>query len=131
MKIKEILDQISSESSSNRKIEILTQYRDNKTLEKVLYLTYSNRVKFYIRQIPEYNYNGDLMPLAWAIEKLEDVYNREVTGNAAIDYLTWVLSSVSSDDAYVIERIIDKDLKIGLARASINKVFPKLIEKTP
>ena len=30
MTIKEILDQISSEPGSNKKIEILTQYKDNK-----------------------------------------------------------------------------------------------------
>ena len=128
--IKQILDEIALEPGTNAKMEILKKYKDSSLLKSVLYLALSRRVKFYIRQIPEYNYNGDLMPLTWAIEKLEDVYNREVTGNAAIDYLTWVLSSVSSDDAYVIERIIEKDLKIGMGRTNINKVIPKLIEKT-
>lgn len=134
MKIKEILDQISSESSSNRKIEILTQYRDNKTLEMVLYLTYSNRVKFYIRQIPEYstsNIDSPIVHLEEALDRLDVLSSREKTGNEGINYLIDILSSLTKDDAYVIERIIDKDLKIGLARASINKVFPKLIEKTP
>ena len=129
--IKQILDEIALESGTNAKMEILKKYKDSSLLKSVLYLALSKRVKFYIRQIPEYNYNGDLMPLAWAIEKLEDVYNREVTGNAAIDYLTWVLSSISSDDAHVIERIIEKDLKIGMGTTNINKILPKLIEKTP
>ena len=48
-----------------------------------------------------------------------------------LDHLVNILSSLTQEDAYVIERIIDKDLKIGMARTNINKVFPKLIEKTP
>ena len=134
MTIKEILDQISLEPGSNKKIEILTQYRDNKTLEKVLYLTYSNRVKFYIRQIPEYNtFNIDspIVHLEEALDRLDVLSSREKTGNEGINYLVDILSSLTKDDAYVVERIIDKDLKIGMARTNINKVFPKLIEKTP
>ncbi len=41
-----------------------------------------------------------------------------------------LLNSVSLDDAYVIERIIDKNLKIGMD-SGINKVIPNLIEETP
>jgi hypothetical protein len=38
---------------------------------------------------------------------------------------------LQSDDAYVIERIIDKDLKIGMGTSNINKIFSGLVEKTP
>ena len=132
MTIKEILYQISLEPGSNKKIEILTKYKDNKTLEKVLYLAYSNRVKFYIKQIPEYNNNfSNNITLEEALDLLSSLSSREKTGNNGINHLIEILSSLILDDAYVIERIIDKDLKIGMARTNINKVFSKLIEETP
>lgn len=134
MTIKEILYEIASEPGSNKKIEILTRHKENKILERVLYLAYSNRIKFYIRQIPNYNNNSidhPIIALEEALEKLDALSSREKTGHNGINYLIDILCSLIKDDSYVIERIIDKDLKIGMARTSINKVFPKLIEKTP
>jgi DNA ligase-1 len=128
--IKAIFDEIRSESGSNRKIEILKENSSNPILKQVLYNTYSNRVKYHIKQIPEYKGSGKL-PLSWALEHLDDIKNREVTGNSAIDHLRYILESVSADDSHVIERIIEKDAKIGMAKKNINKVFPELIENTP
>lgn len=133
MKIKEILDEIASTSSTNEKVEILSKYKDNKLLERVLYLAYSKRVKFYIRQIPEYN-NPILKEnysLIDAIKELEFLSDRTYTGHEGIEHLKNILSSLESNDVIVIERIIDKDLRIGMNRSLINRVFLKLIEKTP
>lgn len=131
MEIEKIYEQIRSESGTNRKMEVLSEHKDNDTLKKVLYNTYSNRVKYHIKQIPEYTTSGSNVPMTWALKELEDISNREVTGNDAIDHLVNILSSVSSNDAKVIERIIDKDAKIGMAKTNINKIFPDLIETTP
>jgi ATP-dependent DNA ligase len=129
--IKSILEEIALQSGTNEKMKTLKKYKENNLLKNVIYIALSKRVKFYIRQIPQYECSEKSMDLTWAIEKLKDISNREVTGNDAIDYLKWILSSVSSDDAYVIERIIEKDLKIGMGQTNINKIIPKLIEKTP
>ena len=45
--------------------------------------------------------------------------------------MTYVLSSVLPDDAKVIERIIQKDLKCGVSTSTINKVWPNLISEFP
>jgi hypothetical protein len=131
MSIKKILDEIAAEPSTNKKMEILKKYKDNKLLERVLYLAKSKRVKFYIKQIPEYPIPRGEMGLDSAIEALSDLSSRKVTGHSAIGFLVHLLSSVSVDDAYVLERIIDKDLKIGMGTSNINKVISSLIEKTP
>lgn len=132
MTIKEILDEISSEPGSNAKMDILRKYVDNKLLEKVLYSAKSPRIKFYIRQIPEYSNNfSNNLTIDDALDSLNILSSREKTGNDGIDHLVTILSSLIPDDAYIIERIIDKDLKIGMGTSNINKVFPKLIEKTP
>ncbi len=130
--IKSILDEVAGESGSNAKMDILKSYVETPLLKEVLYTAKSKKVKFYLKQIPEYtNDTIDNMPLEWALEKLSDISNREVTGNEAINYLKTILTRLTPDDSYVIERIIDKDLKFGMGTSNINKVFPKLIEKTP
>lgn len=131
MTIKQIFDEISNIKGDNAKLAALKKYKDNKLLEKVLYLAKSKRVKFYIKQIPEYPTPRGEMGLDSALEALSELSSRKVTGHSAIGFLVHLLSSVSFDDAYVLERIIDKDLKIGLGTTFINKVFDSLIEKTP
>lgn len=132
MSIKKILDEIAAVSGKIDKIKVLSKYKDNELLKKVIYLAHSPRVKFFIKQIPEYvKEDFELnMPLEQAFLTLESISSRKVTGGEASLVLQCLLNSVSVDDAYVIERIIDKNLKIGMD-SSINKVIPKLIEETP
>lgn len=128
--IKEILDEIASESSTNKKMEILSKYKDNDLLKEVIYLACSKRVKFYIKQIPNYDSTSH-STLSSAISRLDDLTSRKVTGGEAINHLAMALESLNEDDGNVLERIIEKDLKIGMGTSNINKVFPNLIEKTP
>jgi ATP-dependent DNA ligase len=132
MTIKKIFDEIANEPSTNKKMQILTGYKDVELLSKVLYLACSKRIKYYLKQIPDYN-NESATPetLQWALNGLELISSRKYTGNDAILWLRTILSNLSHDDAYIIERIIEKDCKIGMGTSNINKVFTKLIEDTP
>jgi ATP-dependent DNA ligase len=129
--IKSILDVISETSGNNAKVAELKRHLSNDLLKRVLYMACSRRVKFYIKQIPDYATPKGVMSLEDALDSLSVITSRELTGNSAVQHLSKLLSSVSEDDAYVIERIIDKSLKIGLGTTFINKVFKDLIEKTP
>lgn len=130
--IKNILDEIRSESGSNAKMDILAKYTDNQLLKRVLYYTYSKRLKYHQRIIPEYTSGtSNRLTLLEALDILLGLSKREITGNDAIEVLRKTLEGCNSDDAHVIERIIDRDLKIGMNRSNINKVFEDLIEKTP
>jgi len=131
MTIKQIFDEIASTSGNNAKIEILKKYSDNELLRRVLYMANSKRVKFYIKRVPEYTHNQVDWTLEQALGMLMQIANRDITGQNAIDKLTIWLENVSADDAYIIERIIDKDCKIGMGTTFINKVFKDLIEDTP
>jgi hypothetical protein len=132
MTIKEIFDEIANESGTNAKMDILAKYKDNEVLRRVLYLANSKRVKFYIKQIPEYQKDSLPFPnpLDWALGRLKALSSREKTGNEGIQLLKRILESLSANDAYIIERIIDKDCKIGMGTRNMNKVIPDLIEKT-
>jgi DNA ligase-1 len=134
MSVKKIFDEIAAEPGTNKKMEILGKYKDNELLREVLYLANSKRVKFYIKQIPAYKPSelGDTYAmLDHNIKSLKKLSDREVTGHAAITHLSRVLEYSSVDDAYIIERIIEKDCKIGMGTTNMNKIFAGLIEKTP
>ena len=130
MTIKQIFDEIAAESSTNKKVEILTKYKDNKLLKNVLYLANSKRVKFYIKQIPEYKHLDSRLSLEDCLNELEAIIDRTYTGLAAIDRLQSILICTDPDNAYIVQRIIEKDCKINLGTTLINRVFPELIEKT-
>jgi DNA ligase-1 len=131
MEIKQILDEISSEPGKNQKMAILGKYVDNELLKSVLYMANSGRVKFYIKQIPEYTRKVEQTnTLDFVINELGHISRREVTGNDALRFLSDLLATLNPNDAYVVERIIEKNLKIGMD-SSINKVFKNLIEETP
>lgn len=131
MSIKLILDTIAAISGKNDKGKELAKHKDNELLKRVIYLAHSPRVKFYIKQIPEYTGNTSVTEtLEKALDELMPLQTRLITGGEAITWLQNMLSCVTSDDALVIERIIGKDLKIGMD-SGINKVIPKLIEETP
>jgi len=131
--IKDIFTLLSNEPGKLKKMEILEHYKENPVLKKVLYLAHSGRVKFYIKQIPSYTPKSgqrDYADMPWALDQLEAIRTRKLTGADATNHLAKILSNVTQDDAYVVERIIEKDCKIGMDTA-INKVIPGLIEETP
>jgi len=131
-----ILKEIAEEGSTNQKMEILKKYKTNPTLKRVLYLACSKRVKFYIKQIPNYSpvdvhaFPDHLESLDRGLDRLTTLSNRVLTGTDASNYLANILSNQTPENASVIERIIDKDLKIGMG-SNINKIIPGLIEETP
>lgn len=134
MTIKEIFDEIAATSGNNDKIAVLSKYQDNELLKRVLYMANSKRVKFFIKRVPDYpkvETEMGLMSLNHALDELSQITERKVTGKEAIDFLESLLASLTLDDAYILERIIEKDCKIGMGTTFMNKVFKNLIEETP
>ena len=131
MTIKQIFDEINSVSGDKDKMNVLSKYKENETLKRVLYLCKSKRIKFFIKQIPSYEISsGTKYTLEESLGELMKIANREYTGHDATNFLFELLSTSTSDDAYIIERIIEKDPKIGMGITFINKVFVDLIEDT-
>ena len=131
MNINSFLESLANNNSRNFKIEQLNAHSDNEVLREVVRKTLDPFTQFYIRKIPEYILDKHTTTLENAINGLSDLSTRRVTGNAAIEYLRMLLSSVSTDDAKVIERIIAKDLKCGVDVSTANKVWKNLILEYP
>ena len=131
MDINSLLDSIAANPSRNFKIDELKAHAENETLREVIRLALDPYTQFYIRKIPEYQDNGRHETLQSLLPRLDILSNRVATGNAGISHLQLVLSSAAPEDAKVIERIIQKDLRCGVSESTANKVWPGLVHEYP
>ena len=132
MNLNEFFESLAANASRNFKIEQLEKQSSNATLRRVVQLALDPFTNFYIRKIPKYTPNpGSGIKLQFALDSLYDLSARLVTGNAGITHLTSMLEALNEDDAKVIERIIEKDLKCGVSIATANAVWTGLIKEYP
>ncbi len=133
MNLHQFFEQLASNASRNFKIEQLDANRDNELLREVVRLALDPFTQFYIRKIPKYtpNTTAHAASLKSMLPSLYDLHSRYVTGNAAIEHLTRILEAVEADGAKVIERIIQKDLKCGVAVSTANAVWTGLLKEYP
>lgn len=135
MKIIDIINELNLENGSNYKLDILKKHKDNELFKHVLEMTMDKvRFTYGVKKIPNYipeSYNEfGRLTLEYTLAVLTSSFcTRVVTGNNAIEILTNLLSGLTKEDAIVLERVIDRDLKVGLGRTNVNKIFKDLIVK--
>ena len=130
--IDKIFNQLAATSSRLEKEAILTANKNNSVLRWACFLALDPFTNFYIRKIPKYKTGiGPYTSLQYALDKLFALSTRQVTGNAAIEYLTKLLEELEPEDAKVIERVIEKDLRCGVSEATANKIWPGLVLTYP
>jgi len=125
--IKQILNEFNDTNSTNDKKLVLEKYKSNKLLIDVFQKAL-DKVKWTwgitLKNVPTYtpieNNNLD-----WALLAIEKLNDRTYTGNAAIEYLHNILSNISEDNAYIIERIIERKLRINFGKSEFNKIVDK------
>ena len=131
MNLHKFFEGLANNSSRNFKIDQLNANSDNEVLREVVRLALDPFTNFYIRKIPSYTQDKHITSLENALNGLYDLSSRTVTGNAAIEYLRMLLSSLSVDDAKVLERVIQKDLKCGVSISTANDVWHGLVKEYP
>jgi hypothetical protein len=134
MNLNKFFESLANNASRNFKIEQLQTHSDNFTLREVVRLALDPFTQFYQRKIPKYTPNNNPLGdnLDWALDQLLTMLaSRKVTGNAAIEHLQYVLENITADNAKVIERIIQKDLKCGVQVSTANAVWNGLVHEYP
>lgn len=125
--MKSIYDVIMELNSTNSRLdkERILKNNDSELLRKVFYKTYNYQIVFGIKKIPITLdcLHFSTLTLDEAIDYLEKFENRVVTGNRAINFLTEILTDLSYEDAWVFEKIIQKDMDCGVSNKTLNKVF--------
>lgn len=131
--INEIFENLASDNSRNFKIDYLRANSNNETLREVIRLALDPFTNFFIRKIPKYTPANENQAdsLSSVLDSLYLLSSRQVTGNAAIEFLTKLLSSLTEGDAKVLEKILQKDLKCGVSRATVNVVWDNLVPEYP
>lgn len=133
MNYNSFFNKLAANNSRNFKIAELEACKNDTLLREIIKLALDPFTQFYIRKIPKYTHNAlqPIIALQYALSQLFDLSSRTVTGNAAIAHLTDILSSCDPDDAAVIERIIQKDLKCGVSVSTANAVWHGLVHEYP
>lgn len=133
--IHEILEELNFENGSNYKLSVLKKYQDHELLKRVLKLANDKvQYNFGIGKTTLAKFTNkdrqDKMDLDVMLDFLEnELATRNLTGNAASERLEFLLSQCSENNANLIEKILERDLKINLGKTQINKVFKDLITK--
>jgi len=133
MSVYKILEQLRATSSRLEKEAILKKNEKNAVLQRVIFLALDPYTQFYQRKIPQYTSakKNQADSLDSVLDSLNMLSSRQATGNAAIDYLAWLLSSLTEDDAKVLECVIQKDLDCGVQESTANKIWKDLIPSFP
>lgn len=129
--IKGIFDELMADSKKTAKRAILDREVGNTLLQKVFIAALNPHINYWIKKIPVYEPSKETLCLDEAIDSLSALSDRTYTGHDAINYLADLLSSMNDRDAWVLERIIEGELRVGVSDSTINKVWPDLIPTMP
>lgn len=127
-----LIEQVAATSSKNEKIALLEANRDNELLKRVLNYAYNPFKTYGIRKRPETigsNVGHEFDNGTW--ELLDDLIERTLTGNAAIEAVQGEMTALSASSAELLWRIITKDMRAGFSESTCNKVWKGLIPDFP
>lgn len=128
----DILNRISKVSSTKSKQDILSEGKCNTVLKSLLSCAYNPYRQYNIKKIPVGS--DSCVGTGVRVETFNKFLNilvklnkREITGNHAVQLVSDFLSECCPDEYMWYSRVLQKDLKIGMADKTINKVFMGLI----
>lgn len=130
-KVYDILMELGENGSTNSKIDIIKSNKSNPLFMDVLDAAVNPYRVFHIKQIPDVVQNSDSITLCEFLDELLAFENRVITGNAARDKLAQLLENLSEQNRTIAERIIRKDLRVGVGATLINKAVPSTIPVHP
>jgi len=120
----DILEKLESTSSSNVKMEILKQNKDNKELKFLLDAALCFKHKYFIKKFDENilpkNYTTDDLHQLFVV-LLNKLQSRQVTGNEAIKNVEDFFRHCGNDTAKWYARILRKNLRAGFGLTEANK----------
>lgn len=130
------LMEVKANSSTNKKIELLTEYvsslSDNNyyTLLKICKLVFDYNISFYITKIPKFTITEsfDELDIYDHLSFLELLKNRDITGNNAKELLLRQLEcSTDIETANILAMIVKKSFDVGADLATFRKAMNDVI----
>lgn len=132
MTILEILDLVASNTKRKFKEGILNQHASNDLLRKVFWAAYNPDLVYWISKHPKVDGHAGTLTLDTAIDEvLACLATRKLTGAAGVRFYQDTLAALTKQDAIVLQRIIDGDLRCGVAISTINKIWTGCVPTYP
>lgn len=131
-----LIDTLEIASGSNEKVKIIStfcgddefQLRD--FMRRALDVTISYGIgDKMIPGVPlgRSSQMGDVQATEAALDLLDRLHRRELTGNAAVAEITRLFGELSTMQAEALRRVILKDLKVGVSAKTANKAVPNMV----
>ena len=118
---------------SNAKLAFLQENRDDENLRQLLSLTYEPTISYYLT--PDKKAKTGVTPDADVSVLLTEMRNtlgeRVKTGGAAKAYYQELLGRTDDAGRFLIDAVLNRDIKAGIAETTINKVWPGLVTQIP
>lgn len=129
----DVLNQLDATSKRTEKEAILAALSPDRAalFKKIGIATYSPGITYNIKKYPRPTVYAGTTTLDAAVDGLKTLSSRQLTGNAAIKYITALEGSLTAEDGEVLFRIVKKDLRCGVTDSTMNKIWPDLIYTSP
>lgn len=136
------LEQIRATNSTTSKLSILRECAGDSTLRRILHMAYDtvvftygvslDRVRAFEDAHAEVDKTSRPIEMDVALDRLEKLCSPMVSGKRALVWAKATIDTATSAEVVaVLEGILDRDLKLGMGKTQINKVFGGLIVKPP
>ncbi len=126
----EIIKDLEGTNSSKVKFDILNQHKDNITLKRVMELTYNPFLKYGLTEKALINMepSQDRVTTFSDIESIALKLSKSNINNKLREEVSRIVSDMGNDEYRdLAKKILFKDLRCGVSRTTINKVWPNLI----
>ncbi len=126
-----IIKDLRNTSGTKAKIEYIKDLDtvQKEELKQVLLAAMTPNVSYNFEVIPEYVAKEELYSLQDGLEKIKPL-QQSINENRD-DYLTEILSHLSEENAYIVERVIRNKLNIGLRNKSLKAVYDDFPQPHP
>lgn len=122
----EFLEKIAAAKGSNAKKAVIKSADEGE--KKVLFMILNPFMRYGLRKMPDIDTVGaGLESDTAALEMLQKMADRELTGNAAADALATCWTLANEAERECIKRILLKDTKAGIGISTVNSVFKGFI----
>ena len=123
MSLYQQISELLATQGNNAKIEVIQKFKGDALFIDYLSMMYSPRLNFYIQKynMPDVDGNDDFGNAH--LDMMQEFYNREVTGNAAITRMDEIASSLNSEGKLLLGYLIDRGLRGGIGIRMINKAM--------
>ncbi|NCC40479.1 MAG: hypothetical protein EOM21_13690 [Gammaproteobacteria bacterium] len=122
----DFLDSIFLTPGRSDKLDALRQRRADPLLRDVILWAYDPTKIYYLKKIPEYHGGGEGVFDHTTFGLLRDLSDRKITGEIAKIEVAKELSRLSVKSSRLLERILQRDLRMGVAEKGILEIFPAI-----